>query len=71
MGVPFVAPELRESGDEVGAAARGTLPELIDVGDLRGVLHCHSSYSDGGASIADLTAAARARGWSYIGVTDH
>ena len=71
LGVPFVAPELRESGDEVGAAARGTLPELIDVGDLRGVLHCHSSYSDGGASIADLTAAARARGWSYIGVTDH
>jgi DNA polymerase (family 10) len=66
-----VAPELREAGDEVDAAARGALPGLIGIDDLQGVLHCHSSYSDGGSSIADLAVAARQRGWSYIGVTDH
>jgi DNA polymerase (family 10) len=71
LGVPFVAPELRESGDEVEVAGQGGLPELVGVDDLKGVLHCHSSYSDGGASIADLAGAARHRGWSYIGVTDH
>jgi DNA polymerase (family 10) len=71
LGLPFVPPELRERGDEVGAAERNDLPGLVDIGDLRGVLHCHSNYSDGGSSIADLAAAARQRGWSYIGVTDH
>lgn len=71
LGLAFVPPELRERGDEVGAAERGELPGLVGLGDLRGVLHCHSNYSDGGSSIADLAAAARQRGWSYIGVTDH
>jgi DNA polymerase (family 10) len=71
LGMTFIEPELRETGDEVDAATRGALPGLVDVGDLRGVLHCHSNYSDGGATIADLTTAARKRGWSYIGVTDH
>jgi DNA polymerase (family 10) len=67
LGLPFVAPELREAGDEVGAA----LPSLIALGDIQGVLHCHSHFSDGGSSIAELADAARARGWSYVGVTDH
>ncbi len=67
LGLPCIAPELREAGDEVGAV----LPSLITTGDLQGVLHCHSHFSDGGASIAELAAAARARGWSYVGVTDH
>lgn len=71
LGLPFVPPELREAGDEVGAAERHNLPGLVNVADLRGVLHCHSNYSDGGTSIADLAAAARQRKWSYIGVTDH
>ena len=53
------------------AAANGTLPGLISLSDIRGVLHCHSQYSDGGATIAELAAAARARGWSYLGVSDH
>jgi DNA polymerase (family 10) len=71
LGLSFVPPELRERGDEVGIAKRHDLPGLVGLGDLRGVLHCHSNYSDGGSSIADLAAAARQRGWSYIGVTDH
>lgn len=71
LGIAFVAPELREQGDEVDAARRDVLPDLLELHDLRGVLHCHSNYSDGGATIAELAGAARRRGWSYIGVTDH
>jgi DNA polymerase (family 10) len=67
LGLPFIAPELRERGDEVGA----TLPTLVTLADLKGVLHCHSHFSDGNGSIAELAVAARARGWSYLGVTDH
>ncbi|MDF1504273.1 DNA polymerase/3'-5' exonuclease PolX [Roseisolibacter sp. H3M3-2] len=70
-GLAFVVPELREGRGEVEAAAAGRLPGLIEPGDLRGVLHCHSTWSDGAASIADMADAARARGWSYLGVTDH
>jgi DNA polymerase (family 10) len=71
LGVAFVAPELREYAETVDAASRNALPDLIELGDLRGVLHCHSHYSDGRATIAQLADAARQRGWSYIGVTDH
>ena len=70
-GLPFIEPELRESMGEVAAAAAGALPALIGQGDLRGVLHCHSLYSDGGFGITDLAAAAMARGWSYLGISDH
>ena len=70
-GVSFVEPELREGLGEVEAAAVGALPSLISEGDVRGALHCHSNYSDGKASIADMARAARERGWSYIGITDH
>lgn len=71
LGLPWLPPELREGLGEAEAAANGTLPGLITMADIKGVLHCHSQYSDGGASIAELAAAARARGWSYLGVSDH
>ncbi len=67
----FIAPELRESMGEVRAAQDRALPRLVDVGDIRGVLHCHSLYSDGGFGITDLAQAAMARGWSYLGISDH
>jgi DNA polymerase (family 10) len=70
-GLSFVEPELREDLGEVDAAARHALPTLLQLGDIRGVLHCHSNYSDGKASIAEMARAAEARGWSYIGITDH
>ncbi len=70
-GLPFLPPELREGLGEAAAAHDGTLPRLIEPGDIAGVLHCHSQYSDGGATIAELAAAARARGWSYLGISDH
>jgi DNA polymerase (family 10) len=71
LGLAYVPPELREGTVEVDAAARGTLPRLVTPDDIRGVLHCHSTYSDGRATIAEMADAARARGWSYIGITDH
>jgi DNA polymerase (family 10) len=70
-GLEWVPPELREGLGEVGAAESRSLPRLVEVDDLRGVLHCHSLYSDGRASIAEMAQAARAKGWSYIGISDH
>ncbi|HEU4996270.1 MAG TPA: DNA polymerase/3'-5' exonuclease PolX [Gemmatimonadaceae bacterium] len=70
-GLPWIAPELREGRGEVEAAVAGTLPQLVEARDLRGVLHCHSLYSDGKASIAEMAEGARAKGWSYIGISDH
>lgn len=71
LGLDWVTPELREGGGEVARAAAHRLPELVRIGDLRGVLHCHSGYSDGETTIASLAAAAQERGWSYLGVSDH
>ena len=70
-GLSFIVPELREGRGEVEASATGRLPELISSGDIRGVLHCHSDYSDGAVPIAEMAAAARERGWSYVGISDH
>lgn len=70
-GLAYVAPELREARGEIDAAARGTLPSLVVPDDIRGVLHCHSEYSDGGATIAAMADAAHARGWQYLGISDH
>lgn len=71
LGLAYTAPELREGLGEVDAARREALPELIDESDIRGVLHCHSEYSDGTTTIEQLALAARARGWGYLGITDH
>jgi DNA polymerase (family X) len=70
-GLDFIAPELREALGEVDAAARHALPVLVTADALRGVLHCHTLYSDGRDSIADMVQAARAAGWSYLGISDH
>lgn len=71
LGMDFVEPELRESTGEVDAAAAGTLPRLIETGDLRGVFHCHTDWSDGGATLAEMAAAARELGYQYLGIADH
>ncbi len=70
-GVSFIEPELREAMGEVRAASESALPVLLETHDIRGVLHCHSLYSDGGFGISDLAQAAMARGWSYLGISDH
>ena len=71
LGLPFLAPELREGQGEVAAAARGELPRLLELGDLRGFLHCHTSYSDGSNSVEQLALACRDAGYQYVGITDH
>jgi DNA polymerase (family 10) len=70
-GLAFVPPEMREGLGELDAAAAGPIPDLLDLRDIRGALHCHSTWSDGKATIAEMAEAARTRGWSYIGITDH
>jgi DNA polymerase (family 10) len=70
-GLPFVEPELREGMGEVEAGLSGSPPRLIRYEEIRGNLHSHSRYSDGAASIEEMVEAARARGWSYLGITDH
>jgi DNA polymerase (family 10) len=71
LGLQYIVPELREGLGEVDAASRGSLPDLITRHDIRGVLHCHSEYSDGSVPIAEMVAAARERGWSFLGISDH
>lgn len=70
-GLPWVPPELREGRGEIAAAAGGRLPRLLAFEDLRGVFHAHTDWSDGRATIAELARAARAAGWSYLGIADH
>ncbi|MEO8448462.1 MAG: PHP domain-containing protein, partial [Gemmatimonadota bacterium] len=67
----FIEPELREGYDEVERATSGTLPALVSLADLRGDLHAHSTASDGANSIDQMAAAARERGYEYLGITDH
>jgi DNA polymerase (family 10) len=70
-GLDLVPPELREALGEVDAAERHALPRLVTLADIRGVLHCHTHYSDGRHSIAEMARAAAERGWSYLGISDH
>jgi DNA polymerase (family 10) len=72
LGYAFVPPELRESGGEIAAAREGRLPELVDLPDLRGEMHCHSNWSsDGRNSIEEMAAAAKSRGYRFLCLTDH
>ncbi len=71
LGLPWIAPELREGQGEVSAALEGRLPHLIEHRDLRGCFHCHTTYSDGRSTITELAQDARRRGWRYIGISDH
>jgi DNA polymerase (family 10) len=71
LGLPFIAPELREDEGEIEAALGGRLPSLITLADLRGDLHSHSDWSDGTHSIETMAEAARRRGHAYQVLTDH
>lgn len=71
LGLPWIPPELRENRREFEDAANGTLPKLIELADLQGDLHMHTTASDGMNTIAEMIAAAQARGLKYIAITDH
>ena len=71
LGLQFVPPELRETGEEIEVAATHSLPELVELADLRGCFHCHTTYSDGRATVAEMARAAQQRKWRYLGIADH
>jgi len=71
LGMQYIPPELRENRGELEAARAGRLPELIELADIRGDLHMHTTLSDGHASVEEMAAAARVLGYGYIAITDH
>lgn len=71
LAMAYVAPELREGLDEIALAEAGPLPELVTLGDLEGIFHVHTTYSDGGASVEAMARAAQALGYRYVGISDH
>lgn len=72
LGMQYVPPELREDEGEVEAALAGKLPEdLIQLEDIKGMVHCHTTYSDGKHSIEEMARAAEAMGMKYLTITDH
>jgi DNA polymerase (family 10) len=71
LGLDWIPPELREGHGEVKLAATGKLPDLVTLADIRGELHAHTTSSDGAHSIEEMAAAAKARGYGYLGITDH
>jgi DNA polymerase (family 10) len=71
LGLPWIAPELREGRGEVDLARANRLPALLERGDLIGLLHCHTAYSDGTNTVAEIAEACRAAGYAYVGITDH
>jgi DNA polymerase (family X) len=71
LDLPLFPPEIREAREEFAWAAAGKLPKLIELKDLAGDLHMHTTASDGKATLVEMVAAARERGLNYIAITDH
>jgi DNA polymerase (family 10) len=71
LGLPLIAPELREGRGELDLALKGRLPKLVKDQDLRGILHCHTDASDGAETLKTMAKATRQRGFEYFGVADH
>jgi DNA polymerase (family 10) len=71
LGMAYIPPEMREDRGEIDAAMQNKIPKLIEPGDIRGVFHVHSTWSDGKASLEDMVGAAEKLGWEYVGISDH
>lgn len=71
VGLPWIPPELREHRGEIEAARAGRLPRLVELGDLRGDLQMHTTYTDGKNTLAEMVEACAGRGYEYIAITDH
>ncbi|HVB73408.1 MAG TPA: DNA polymerase/3'-5' exonuclease PolX [Ktedonobacteraceae bacterium] len=71
LGMAYIEPELREDTGEIEAAIEGTLPVLVQLDDIQGILHAHSTWSDGQNTIREMAEACIARGYHYLGMTDH
>jgi DNA polymerase (family 10) len=71
LGLSFIPPELREGMGEIEAAEKGEIPKLVELRDLKGAFHNHTTESDGSNTLAEMTEAAEALGWEYLGIADH
>ena len=71
LGLSYIEPELRENRGEIEAAESGTLPKLVTMKDMQGILHCHTTYSDGRSTLEQMAEAAVAWGAKYLGISDH
>src|SRR5438445_1763141 len=71
LGLRWIPPELRENLGEIERAAEDRLPRLVELSDIRGDIHMHTRETDGRATLEEMAEAARARGYSYIAITDH
>ena len=71
LGIEYIEPEMREHTGEIEAAEAHELPHLIDADDIHGVFHCHTTESDGSASLEEMVEATRALGLKYLGIGDH
>jgi DNA polymerase (family 10) len=72
LGLPYIPPEMREDAGEVEAAVNGTLPQdLVALEDVRGLVHCHTTYSDGKHSVLEMARGAEKMGMKYLTITDH
>jgi len=71
LGLQWIPPELREDDGEIEAAQAGSLPKLIEIGDIKGDLHTHTNWTDGTQTLDDMAKAAKARGYAYLALTDH
>jgi DNA polymerase (family X) len=71
VGLPLIPPEIRHGDEEIEVAARGALPPLVSVADMRGDLHMHTTYSDGRDALATMVEGCHAIGYEYIAITDH
>ena len=67
----YIEPELREGGFEIDLAKQKILPRLIELHDLKGILHVHSTYSDGKHSLEEMANHCKDLGYQYLGITDH
>jgi DNA polymerase (family 10) len=71
LGYQYIPPELRENMGELEAARKGELPKLVELDEIRGDLHCHTTWSDGKHTLEQMVLAARERGYDYVAITDH
>jgi DNA polymerase (family 10) len=71
LSLPFIEPVLQEGSEEIERGLKGKLPRLVTDCDLRGILHCHTDFSDGTETLEAMAKSTRERGYHYFGIADH
>ncbi len=71
LGLEFIPPELREGMGEIEAASERRIPKLVELDDVRGIIHVHTTYSDGKYSLEEMVSYVKSRGFEYVGISEH